>query len=125
MISRRAMINIVLGTAAFAVPGTVMARRRNNRNRNNRNRNNRNRNNRRKREVMKVEQKPVEFTGVLSGDAKSGFTISGNSLPLDIDGGTAFRIKKHVGKTVKVEGSHIKKGKGKPYVRVKHVTPVN
>ena len=118
MVTRRAMIQVLGGTAAFLIGGTLMAAKKKRRRKNNNK-------NRKKREIQKTEQKPIEFKGVLSGDEKSGFKISGNELPLEIDGGMAFRIKKHVGKTVKVEGSHIKKGKAKPYVRVKHITPTD
>ena len=108
MISRRKMIKQFAALGLFSISFPLLAA-----------------NKKKKKKKQKVEQTNVEFTGVLSGDEKSGFAVSGNEIPLEIDGSVAFRIKKYVGQTVKVEGSKIKKGNAKPYIRVKHITPVN
>ena len=70
-----------------------------------------------------TEEKPIKIIGKLNY-ANGEFTISGNRIPLDIDGGMAFRIKKFTGSTVMLEGKKICK-LNKTFIRAKFIKPIN
>ena len=108
------LISLASIFAGLTLP-SYAAKRRNNRNKNNRNRK------KKKKPPIVTEEKKITFSGTLTVDGGS-YTVSGNKIPLDIDGGMAFRIKKLVGQTVKVEGTKITKNK-KTFIRVKFISP--
>ena len=113
--------NFTLFLFAFVIGGPAMARH----SRNSRNRKSRNKRGQgeRGRNNKKITDSPIRYTGILTLD-KGKLSISGNNMPIEVDRGMYFLIKKHVGKEVQITGTKITVD-GKSKVRVKFIKPVS